>query len=106
MRGWLAPDPANLRLAVVKTDDGALLGRTALLQIAAASAELHLFLGDPHARGRGYGKAAVDALLIKAFEELDLETVRLEVLASNAPALALYRRCGADGASSRPPRHL
>jgi RimJ/RimL family protein N-acetyltransferase len=94
MRGWLAPDPANLRFAVVRTADGALLGRTALLQIADGAAELHLFLGDPDTRGKGYGTASVGALLRTAFDDRCLELVRLDVLTSNAPAIALYRRFG------------
>lgn len=101
MRAWLTHDARNQRFSVVRRADGQLLGRTALLNIEAGSAELHLFLGDPSARGRGHGRRAVEALLAVAFEQLGLQEVRLEVLASNAPARALYQGVGFEESGAR-----
>ncbi len=46
---------------------------------------------DPHARGRGAGKALLAEIIVSA-EALRLSALFLEVDAGNAPALALYRR--------------
>ncbi len=107
MQRWLAPDPVDVRRAVVLAADGAgadgrLLGQAALLRVRDGEAELHLFLGDPQMRGQGHGRAAVEALLDLAFEALRLETVRLEVLGSNVAAQALYVAAGFERTGFRP----
>jgi RimJ/RimL family protein N-acetyltransferase len=96
MRRWLGPDLYELRLAVERSEDGALLGLVALspLDREAGEAELHIFLGDPDMRGHGYGRAATAALLEHAFDELALWKVRLRVLQSNAAALRVYAALG------------
>ena len=53
-----------------------------------------LLIGDPAARGKGLARKAVDALVAHAFNELGLAELRLEVLADNARAIALYQSCG------------
>jgi RimJ/RimL family protein N-acetyltransferase len=94
MRVWLQPDPANHRFAVVRSSDGRLLGRTALLGVEDGRAELHLFLGDPQTRGQGCGRAAVEALLDFGFGELALREIHLQVLATNTAARRLYESVG------------
>jgi RimJ/RimL family protein N-acetyltransferase len=61
---------------------------------AAGEAWLALGLFAPEHRGRGLGTEAVRLLLAHAVGALGLATVRVRVLAFNAPALACYRRCG------------
>jgi RimJ/RimL family protein N-acetyltransferase len=46
------------------------------------------------ARGRGYGTDALRVLMGYAFERRNLVRVGLHVLASNAPAIACYRKVG------------
>jgi RimJ/RimL family protein N-acetyltransferase len=58
------------------------------------SAELQIRIGERHEQGLGYGREAVELLLRHAFDSLGLERVTLQVFASNAPALAVYRATG------------
>ena len=55
----------------------------------------------PEYRGRGFGNALMQDLLLKA-KELGGNNVTLEVRASNLPAIALYRKFGFEFAGVRP----
>lgn len=52
-----------------------------------------LLIGDAEARGKGLARRAVETLIDFA-ERLGLEELRLEVLAGNEPAIAIYEACG------------
>ncbi len=58
-------------------------------------AEVFSIASAPEIRGQGVGKALMDAMLAQA------DTAFLEVRQSNAPALALYLRCGFKPAGLR-----
>jgi RimJ/RimL family protein N-acetyltransferase len=96
MRGWLTPSLREVRLAIARGDDSALLGLASLTPINREDgwAEFHIFLGEPAERGRGYGRAATAAMLAHAFDELALWRVRLQVLRGNERALRLYAALG------------
>jgi len=96
MRRWLTPTPRERRLAIVRGDDGALLGLVSLSPIEPeqGEAEFHIFLGEAQARGQGFGRAATAAMLAHAFDALGLWRVRLRVLKTNEPALRLYAGLG------------
>jgi RimJ/RimL family protein N-acetyltransferase len=72
-----------------------LVGRCTLLRLdpLARNAELGIALGAGE-RGQGYGTDAVRALVEFGFERRNLHRIFLEVLASNAPAVAAYRAAG------------
>lgn len=53
-----------------------------------------LLIGDPAAAGLGIAAAATRLLVDEALSAWGLAEVGLEVLQSNAPALAIYRRYG------------
>lgn len=99
-RAWFAAylerDGDFVWLVEDRDHPGIALGQAALYDIdqAAGEAEIGRFIAAPEARGRGYLSAACRGLLQHAFTDLGLERVRLEVFPDNAPALALYRRCG------------
>jgi len=57
------------------------------------TARLQYLFVAPEARGRGYGKGAI-AAIHDALSVRGCNCVELNVLASNAAALALYRSCG------------
>ncbi len=57
-------------------------------------ATLGIYVGDSEARGNGLGYAATALILDYAFFALDLHRVALDVLASNLPAVRLYRSLG------------
>ena len=96
MRAWLAPSPHELRLAITRATDDALLGLVSLSPIEPdqGEAEFHIFLGDAEVRGLGYGRAATAAMLAHAFDTLTLWRVRLRVLQTNEAALRLYAALG------------
>jgi len=96
MRRWLTATRTELRLAIERAADGALIGLVALSPIEpeAGEAEYHIFLGEPQDRGHGYGQAATAAMLGRAFDDLALVRVRLRVLQSNEAALRAYSVLG------------
>lgn len=57
-------------------------------------AELRILLGEPDARGKGYGAEAIGLLLRHAFAKLNLHRVGLGVRADNAQAIRAYEKCG------------
>lgn len=76
--------------------EGRPIGRIGLNQFRRRDriCSLYLFIGDPTAWRRGYGRDAIMTLLSYAFDRLDLHQVELWSLASNAHAIRLYERCG------------
>ncbi len=61
---------------------------------AAATTRLHIYVGEPSARGRGVGRRAVELAVERAFGDYGLRTVWLVVHSTNARAIAAYRRAG------------
>jgi RimJ/RimL family protein N-acetyltransferase len=57
-------------------------------------ASLYVFLGERESRGKGYGRDALIALLIFAFEAQNLRQVELWTLADNERAIRMYKGCG------------
>jgi RimJ/RimL family protein N-acetyltransferase len=53
-----------------------------------------LIIGDWSARRQGIAATATKTLIDYAFKNLGVETITLEVLENNFPAIALYRKCG------------
>ena len=85
-RGWIAEEEnaaaRGFAVATALTIPG-----------APAECELEFLLVSPEARQRGVGCALVGAVLGWA-RKLRAEEIRLEVRASNMPALRLYEGCG------------
>lgn len=75
--------------------DGAAVGIASLWGIDLHNRSAHVGISlAPDARGKGWGTDAVRLLLRYAFLDRGLHRVQLEALASNAQALASYRRVG------------
>jgi len=55
---------------------------------------LGILIGEPAYRSRGYGADAIRTLMTFAFEDMNLEAVRLQVWSFNSRAIACYRKCG------------
>lgn len=58
------------------------------------SAELGIFIGDKEFRGKGYGTEAIQLLLDYGFRYLNLNSVKLTLLAVNERAYNCYLKCG------------
>ena len=86
----------DVEIYAIEDPAGRLIGSCQLHTIdrGAATAELQIRIGEPDARGRGYGTDSVRLLRRRAFDGLGLARVRLHVFATNERALATYRRCG------------
>ncbi|MHA7872769.1 MAG: GNAT family N-acetyltransferase [Hyphococcus sp.] len=87
---------SGLSLFVFRAADDALLGGLTLTNIrygAARAGTLGYWIGAAHAR-KGYGKAAVDALLAHAFGAIDLNRVEAACHPDNAASQRLLAACG------------
>jgi RimJ/RimL family protein N-acetyltransferase len=59
-----------------------------------ATCRLSIYVGEPAARGKGVGRAAVEGAVHHAFQTLALNKVWLTVHVHNAPAIAAYVAAG------------
>ncbi len=93
---YLGARTNNVRLAICRAADSALIGAVYLLEIdwVNRSAEFSIQIGEAEARGQGFGAAATRAALAHAFDDLNLHRVWLTLLASNARAESLYKKAG------------
>lgn len=79
----------------VETDTGRVVGHASLrIDADVSSGRLGRVLVAPEARGRGYGAALLEPVLVAAFEVLRLDRVELGVFSHNASAVRLYERLG------------
>jgi RimJ/RimL family protein N-acetyltransferase len=76
--------------------DGVHVGNVVLDRIDnhLATCRLSIYVGEPLARGKGVGRAAVERAVEHAFYSLELNKVWLTVHVHNAPAIAAYVAAG------------
>lgn len=76
--------------------DNAVIGSCGLFEISQEnrSAEFGIAIGESNYWGKGYGSDATKIILRFAFEELGLNRVFLDVLASNPRAVRSYQKAG------------
>lgn len=65
-----------------------------------------LLIGEPDARGQGFGLEATRTLLGFGFDAMELKQIRLEVFAHNASAIKIYQRCGFQPSPSQSDKTL
>ncbi len=78
---------------LVAVNDGRVCGCVALGRLSDVTAEMRTLFVRPECRGKGVGRALVEASLAKA-REYGYTCVRLDTLAFMAGALSLYRSLG------------
>jgi RimJ/RimL family protein N-acetyltransferase len=88
------PDVAIFGIRLL--DGDRLIGSCQLhgIDLRARSAELQIRIGDPDARGQGYGSDALGLLLRHGFDDLNLHRIWLRVFASNERAIRAYAGAG------------
>src|SRR5262245_11695325 len=88
------PDVVIFGIRELATDR--LIGSCQLLGVSPVhrKAELQIRIGEADARGRGYGREAVELLLDFGFRDLNLHRVELTVLDGNETALKTYLAAG------------
>jgi len=57
-------------------------------------AEISIYIGDPEHRGKGYGEAALRALLDYGFGKVGLHRIFGEIYAHNEANIALFKKLG------------
>jgi RimJ/RimL family protein N-acetyltransferase len=91
-----ATDENRYTFAVYERASGRLIGTCGLHEIDWRNrrTELGILIGEPDARGRGYGTEAMRLLLDYAFTVLGLHSVMLTVYAFNPAARRSYEKAG------------
>jgi RimJ/RimL family protein N-acetyltransferase len=81
----------------LKADDR-LIGFARLMQIewTHRTGNLHMGIGDPNDRGKGYGTEALQMLLRYAFDELNLYRLAAVTVDYNIGAIRFFERAGFD----------
>lgn len=86
----------GLSLAIFSSDETAMVGGLSLTNIrfgAVRSGVLGYWIGAPFTK-KGYGRAAVEAILRHSFHTLDLNRVEAACQPENAASKKLLERCG------------
>lgn len=88
-------DPLRGSLAVIRNDDGALLGRVTYFDLNTrnGAVEIGYLLGPPY-RGHGYGHEAVQLLLTHLFENIKVNKVMAQTGEFNEPSVTLLKSLG------------
>jgi RimJ/RimL family protein N-acetyltransferase len=99
LRDWLDEQNKSgdaFLFAVRLNENDALIGYVSVDGIlwAHGSGWLTIAIGDPVARGQGYGPEAVGLALNFAFREMNLHRIQLTVFSYNTRAIAAYERLG------------
>lgn len=91
----LKDDPLRQRFAVVN-EEHSIIGISSLVDIDWRNRHAHhgLTLGDPAARGKGYGKDAVMTTMRYAFDELGLERLNGSRIEYNVASKVFYDKLG------------
>ena len=84
------------------------IGNTSLMEIDRVhrAATFGLLIGEPDARGLGYGAEATRLVLDYAFTALGLHSVQLNVFAYNLAGLRAYQKAGFKEVGRRREAHL
>lgn len=86
----------SYRFAIETEADGLYIGDCGINSIdwknSVASAVI--FIGNRDYRGKGYGTEAMQLLMSFAFDQININKVRLNVYSFNEPAIKSYEKCG------------
>lgn len=95
IRGWGQNVGSDCRLAVVKREDGELVGQASLFGATPKDrcATFAIAIGPDH-QNLGYGTEATRLLIRYGFTELGLHRIELNVYSFNVRAMAAYAKAG------------
>jgi len=97
---WLrkkqAYSPQEVNLAFCLTENSQHIGNFYIRDIdwVARNAALHILIGEPTQRGKGYGTAALRLVVKYAFHDLGLNRLWLAILEDNKPSQRIVEKCG------------
>jgi len=92
-----AENDPPLRKIYCAVDAGAVVGHIELNNITwthRSASIARVLVGDPAARGKGYGEQMMRKIMQLGFEELGLHRLELNVYDFNEPAIRLYEKLG------------
>jgi RimJ/RimL family protein N-acetyltransferase len=83
-------------LFVIASGDDRCLGHVGLYRIdhRVRSAEFAILIGDKGSWGKGLGRRCTTFMVEYGFDQLNLNRIYLEVLATNSRAVELYKKIG------------
>ena len=89
-------DPARLWYAIVRDEDETVIGEAGLLRMFPewGTTDMTVIVGEPDARGRGYGTEVGRLLLDFAFDYMGLHRVAIGVVGFHEPALRFWESLG------------
>lgn len=101
-------DEGTMNFTIYELPDHRPVGTTALahIDLRHGTAEFGILIGEPDARGRGYGTEATRLVLRHAFDAVGLHSVVLGVYSFNEVAIRAYRRAGFREIGRRREAHL
>ena len=86
----------TVRCAIVTESDDNIIGRVTIASInnINRTATLGIFIGDKDYRDKGYGTEAIKLILEYGFKYMNLNNIKLDLMAFNTRALKCYEKCG------------
>lgn len=89
-------DPSRIWYAIVREDDGAVIGEAGLLRVFPEwrTTDMSIIVGERGARGRGYGSEVGGLLLSLAFDYMGLHRVAIGVVGFHEPAIRFWESLG------------
>lgn len=87
---------AEATFAIVTLDNDKMIGTVSLENInnINRTATLGIFIGDKDYRSKGYGTEAIRLILEYGFKYMNLQNIKLDLMAFNERALKCYQKCG------------
>lgn len=87
---------SEVGFVIATLDDDKIIGTVSLERIKHVyrTATLGIFIGDKDYRSKGYGTEAIKLILEYGFKYLNLNNIKLDVMAFNEKAIACYKKCG------------
>ena len=81
---------------IVTIEDNKMIGTVSLEDInnINRTATLGIFIGDQDYRDKGYGTEAIKLILEYGFKYMNLNNIKLDLMAFNIRALKCYEKCG------------
>ena len=81
---------------IVTIEDNKMIGTVSLEDINSINrtATLGIFIGDKNYRDKGYGTEAIRLILEYGFKYMNLNNIKLDLMAFNTRALKCYEKCG------------
>ena len=84
----------NSILFMIYSEQAGFKGHIGLTQVTEGAAEIDAVMLKHTAQGQGIGSSSLAALILWGQETFGIDTLTLEVLSSNGPAIALYSKFG------------